>query len=79
MIRAANFDRPADLRASLIREKVSIRNPCYFSEMISYVASGYGCTKSQAAGIIEAARSQGLMKDLPHFRLQILEHDTLEV
>lgn len=44
--------------------------------MIWAVQVGYGCTPSQAAGIIESAKSQGLLHELSGFRLQIIDHDT---
>lgn len=68
-----------DLRASLLPQKVRFRDPLYFGEMIQAIQAGYGCTPSQAAGIIESAKSQGYFRELSGFRLQIIvPHDTLE-
>jgi len=68
-----------DLRASLLLQKVRNRSPLHFSDMVQAVQAGYGCTPSQAAGIIESAKSQGYFKELSGFRLQIIvPHDTLE-
>lgn len=67
---------PTDLRASLLPTKVRFRDPLYFSQMIEAIMAGYGCSKSQAAGIIESAKSQGYFRELSGFRLQIVDHDT---
>ena len=40
--------------------------------MIEAIMAGYGCSKSQAAGIIESAKSQGYFRELSGFRLQII-------
>jgi len=68
-----------DLRASLLPQNVRFRDPLYFSDMIQAIMAGYGCSKSQAAGLIETAKSQGYINVLSGFRLQITPpHDTLE-
>jgi len=70
---------PPDLRASLLPEKVKARNPLYFSTMIEEIMAGYGVSKQLAAGILESAKSQGLIREHSGFRLQITPpHDTLE-
>ncbi len=70
---------PPDLCASLLPEKVKARNPLYLSTMIEEIMAGYGVSKQLAAGILESAKSQGLIREHSGFRLQITPpHDTLE-
>lgn len=56
--------------------KVQIRTPLYFGDMLAAVERGFGCTRAQAADIIDDARRLGVIVDNPlQFTLQIIEND----
>ena len=75
----SNHSAPrTDLRVSLLRDKVTTRAALYFGAMISEIESGYGCTRPQAASLLEIAKQKGFIIELQNFRLQIVDHDTLE-
>ena len=58
-------------------EKVTIRTPLYFGDMLSEIEGGFGCTRAQASAIIDEARRSGFIVDNPqYFTLQIIDgHD----
>jgi len=58
-------------------EKITIRTPLYFGDMLTEVERGFGCSRAQAAEIIEDARRSGFIVDNPlQFTLQIVDgHD----
>jgi len=68
-----------DLRASLLRDKVTTRAALYFGAMISEIERGYGCTRAQAAGLLEIAKQKGIIVELQNFRLQITDHGAIEI
>jgi len=67
-----------DLRVSLLREKVTTRAALYFGAMVSEIESGYGCTRAQAAGLLEIAKQKKIIVEMPGFRLKITDHDEIE-
>lgn len=70
------FAPRTELGVSLLREKVTTRAALYFGAMISEIEGGYGCSRAQAASLLEIAKQKGIIIELSNFRLQIVDHDT---
>mgnify|MGYP005607122393 FL=1 len=68
-----------DPRVSLLRQRVTTRTALYFGAMVSEIESGYGCTRQQAASLLEIAKQKGFIIELQNFRLQIIDHGTDEI
>ncbi len=64
-------------QAADLLEKITIRTPLYFGDMLTEVERGFGCTRAQAAAIIDEARRSGFIVHNPiQFTLQIVDgHD----
>jgi hypothetical protein len=57
-------------------EKITVRTPLYFGDMLTEIERGFGCSRAQAAELIDEGRRLGFISHNPQdFTLQIIDID----